>query len=395
MNYEASIQAGETGAFADADDSARRRRRALIIGGIVVVAALLIAFMMFGRGGNTSATTADKGKSQAPEITVVRPGRQLVSRTITATGNLAARREMPVGVAGEGGMVSRVLVEPGDWVGEGQVLATIERSVQTQQAASLDAQINVARANARLADQELARAQTLVGRGFISKADVDRRTATRDQALAQVRVAEAQYKEATARNGRLDIRAPAAGLVLERKVEPGQVVSSGNGMLFRLAKGGEMELRAQMAESDLATVHDGATAKVTPVGSTQSFTGQVWQVSPVIDPNNRQGIARIALSYNAALRPGGFAQAELVTGEVNAPMLPESAVQSDQNGNYVYIVDGNDKVQRRVVKTGQVTDKGVTILDGLNGTERVVLSAGAFLNPGEAVRPRLAAAAAR
>ena len=81
-----------------------------------------------------------------------------------------------------------------------------------------------------------------------------------------------------------------------------------------------------------------------------------------------------------------------MTGEVNAPMLPESAVQSDQNGNYVYIVDGNDKVQRRAVKTGQVTDKGVTILDGLTGSERVVLSAGAFLNPGEAVRPRLQAA---
>lgn len=393
MNYESSIQAGgETGTYADADDSARRRRRALIIGGIVVAAALLIAFMMFGRGGDKAPGADQAGKTQAPEITVVRPGRQLVSRTVTATGNLAARRELPVGIAGEGGMVSRVLVEPGDWVGAGQVLATIERSVQTQQAASLGAQINVARANARLAEQELTRAQTLVGRGFISKADVDRRTATRDQALAQVNVAEAQYKEATARNGRLDIRAPAAGLVLQRMVEPGQVVSSGSGMLFRLAKGGEMELRAQMAESDLAAVHDGATAKVTPVGSTQNFTGQVWQVSPVIDPNTRQGIARIALSYNAALRPGGFAQAELVTGEVNAPMLPESAVQSDQNGNYVYIVDGNNKVQRRAVKTGQVTDKGVTILDGLTGSERVVLSAGAFLNPGEAVRPRLQAA---
>lgn len=390
MNYETSIQAGGTGTYADTDETARGRRRALIIGGIVVALALLVAFMMF-RGGDKPAA-ADKGaKTQGPEVTVIRPGRQLVDGTVSATGNLAARREMPVGIAGEGGMVSRVLVEPGDWVGAGQVLATIERSVQTQQAASLGAQINVARANARLAEQELARAQALVARGFISKADVDRRTATRDQALAQVRVAEAQYKEATARNGRLDVRAPAAGLVLERKVEPGQVVSSGNGMLFRLAKGGEMELRAQMAEGDLARVHVGAPAKVTPVGSTQSFKGQVWQVSPVIDPETRQGIARIALAYNPALRPGGFAQADLVTGQVNAPLLPESAVLSDQNGNYVYVVDANNKAQRRPVKTGQVTDKGVTITSGLNGSERVVLSAGAFLNPNEAVRPRLAA----
>jgi RND family efflux transporter MFP subunit len=392
MNYETSIQSGDSVAYADIDASARRRRRALIIGGIIVALALVGAFLMF-RGGDKSGAAADKGnKAQAPEVTVIRPGRQLVSGTVTATGNMAARREMPVGIAGEGGMVSRVLVEPGAWVGAGQVLATIERSVQTQQAASLSAQINVARANARLADQELARAQTLVGRGFISKADVDRRIATRDQALAQVRVAEAQYKEATARNGRLEIRSPAAGLVLQRMVEPGQVVSSGSGMLFRLAKGGEMELRAQMAEGDLANVRVGARAKVTPVGSTQSFNGEVWQMSPVIDPQTRQGIARIALAYDPALRPGGFAQAELVTGQVNAPMLPESAVMTDQNGNYVYVVDANDKAQKRPVKTGQVTDKGVTIMSGLTGTERVVLSAGAFLNPNEAVRPRLTAA---
>jgi RND family efflux transporter MFP subunit len=176
--------------------------------------------------------------------------------------------------------------------------------------------------------------------------------------------------------------------VLTRGVEPGQVVGAGTGTLFRLAKGGEMELRAQMSETDLAAVHVGATATVTPVGSSQSFNGQVWQVSPVIDPQTRQGVARVALSYNPALRPGGFAQAEIVTGQIDAPLLPESAVLSDQNGNFVYVVDGNNKAQRRVVKTGQVSDKGIAIVSGLTGNEKVVLSAGAFLNPGQAVKPR-------
>lgn len=386
MNYETSIQSGETGDFVDRS-AARSRRRALIVGIVVVVAAILIAWYMFGRGSDATPAAAGKGGAQAPQVTVVRPGRQLVTRTVSATGTLAARREMPVGAVGEGGLVSRVLVEPGSWVGAGQVLAVIERSVQSQQAASLQAQINVSRANARLAEQELARAQQLVARGFVSKADVDRRIATRDQTLAQVRVSEAQYRESLNRNARLDIRAPAAGLVLTRAVEPGQVVSPASGTLFRIAMGGQMEMRAQMAETDLATVRNGATAKVTPVGSTQSFNGQVWQVSPVIDPQTRQGTARIGLAYDPALRPGGFAQAELAVGQVNAPLLPESAVMSDQNGNYVYVIDGDNKAQRRGVKTGQVTDAGIAILDGLAGTEQVVLSAGAFLNPGEAVRP--------
>lgn len=387
MNYETSVRSEGASMILD-DDSAPRRRRALIIGAVVLVLAAALAFFMFGRKSESTGPAAAQGaKAQAPEVTVVTPGRQLVAGTVSATGTMAARIDMPVGVVGEGGEVTRVLVQPGDWVRAGQVLATIERSVQAQQSAALDAQINVARANARLAEQELARAQQLVGRGFVSKADVDRKLATRDQALAQVRVAEAQYREALARTGRLDIRAPAAGLVLTRSVEPGQVVGAGSGTLFRLAKGGEMELRAQLSENDLASVHMGAIATVTPVGSSQSFKGQVWQVSPVIDPQTRQGIARVALAYSPLLRPGGFAQAEIVTGQVNAPLLPESAVLSDQNGNFVYIVDANDKAQRRAVKTGQVSDKGIAIISGLNGDEKVVLSAGAFLNPGQVVKP--------
>src|SRR3546814_20547422 len=66
----------------------------------------------------------------------------------------------------------------------------------------------------------------------------------------------------------------------------------------------------------------------------------------------------------------------IVTGAVDAPLLPESAVLSDDQGNYVYIIDKNDTVVRRQVRTGQLTDEGVAIVEGLNGTERVVPSAG-------------------
>lgn len=393
MNYETSIRP-DADMMVD-DHRATSRRRALIIGALVLVAALAAAYFLFrGGGGDEAAKTAAAGKAgQAPQVTVITPGRQTVSRTVSVTGTLAARREMPIGVVGEGGLVTRVLVEPGSWVGAGQVLAVVERSVQAQQAQSLDAQIGVARANLRLADQELARARQLVERGFISRADVDRRTATRDQAAAQVKVAEAQYREAIARTRRLDIRAPAAGLVLTRAVEPGQVIGGASPTLFRIAMGGQMELQAQMSEGDLAAVRVGSQATVTPVGTDRSFPGEVWQVSPVIDPQTRQGIARVSVRYDPAIRPGGFAQANIVTGAVDAPLLPESAVLSDAAGNYVYVVDGANKAQRRTVRTGQVTDTGVTVLDGLSGQEKIVLSAGAFLTPGQAVRPQRRAVA--
>jgi hypothetical protein len=126
---------------------------------------------------------------------------------------------------------------------------------------------------------------------------------------------------------------------------------------------------------------------VTPVGSDRSFTGQIWQMSPIIDTQSRQGTARIALAYSPALRPGGFAQAEIVAGQAQAPQLPESAVLTDDQGQYVYVVGTDNKVRRRTVTVGAISQTGVPILSGLTGQERVVLTAGAFLNDGDEIKP--------
>ena len=371
----------------EAGDEDRRSSRRLIVIGLIV-AVLLIGLWFFMHRGDAAAAAGDE-QSQAPVVSVIAPGRALIEGSINATGTLAARREMPVGSVGEGGQVISVLVEPGQWVSQGQVLAVVDRRVQVQQQASSSAQIQVAQADARLAQANLDRALKLIDRGFISKADVDRLTATRDAAGARVRVAGAQLGELQARTARLDIVAPAAGLILERKVEPGQVVGAGSGVLFRIAKGGEMELKAQLGETDMAALSPGVTAQVIPAGSAKTFTGQIWQIAPVIDPLTRQGIARIALPYAPELRPGGFASATIRGGSVVAPMLPESAILSDAKGSYVYIVGKDNKALRRDIKTGIVTDKGIAVAAGLSGSERVVMRAGGFLSPGEKINPKL------
>jgi RND family efflux transporter MFP subunit len=387
MNFE--TQLSNDGAMADyEDDAARQRKRRIVWVSLVAGIALVMAAILIARD-RAAPGSGDAAAQVAPVVTVVVPGQSNVDRTVSATGSLAARVEMPVAVVGEGGQVQRVLVQPGDWVAAGQTLAVIERSVQVEQIRSLAAQVEVARADAKLAQAELDRAKALVGRGFISKAGIDQKTATRDAANARVNVAIAQLGEQRARTGRLDIRAPAAGLILSRSVEPGQVVAAGTGVLFRMAKGGEMEMLAQVSEGDLARLKLGLPATVTPVGGAKSFEGRVWQVSPVVDPQNRQGVARIALTYDIALRPGGFASTRIVSGSGDAPLLPESAVQSDPKGNYVYIVTDRNMVERRNVTVGQVSSTGVAITTGLTGREKVVASAGAFLTPGQKVKPEL------
>lgn len=395
MNYDAKIDTvPDEGADVlpnpldqEGEEDRRSNRRMWTIATIAIAILIAIWFVTKFTGGSDLGKGA---RSQAPVVSVVVAGKSNIAGEIYATGTLAARRELPVGVVGEGGQVDRVLVEPGDWVKAGQALALIDRSVQTQQQASIAAQVQVAQADARLAQANLDRALKLVDRGFISTADVDRLTATRDAAAARVRVARAQLAEMQARTRRLSIVAPSAGLVLERNVEPGQVVSPGSGVLFRIAKGGEMELLADLSEDDLAKISQGVSATVTPVGSEKSFTGQVWQVSPVIDPQTRQGTVRVALSYAPELRPGGFASARVSSGTTIAPLLPESAILSDSEGSYVYVVGKDAKVSRRSVRIGAITERGIIVLEGLTGSERVVQRAGAFLSDGETVQPKLA-----
>jgi RND family efflux transporter MFP subunit len=394
MNYESSKWSRDAIDDVVVDEEAlarRRKRRRIIVVVVLLLAAAAAAFMVFGRGGGEQVAKP-KGRQgqQLPTVTVVVPGRQDVPAIISATGSLGAVRDMPVGVAGEGGQIERVLVEPGQWVNAGQPLAVINRSVQSQEAAQLAAQIEVTRADLRLAQNELDRAQALVSRGFISQADLDRKRATRDAAAARVRVAQATLGASRARIGRLDIRAPTAGLVLTRSVEAGQVVGAGSGALFRIAQGGEMELIARLPQADLARLAVGAPVTVTPVGSAQSYQGVIWQISPIIDAQSRQGVVRIRIPYNAELRPGGFASAEIRSGSMVAPLLPESAVLTDDQGSYVYIVGPNNAVVRRPVRVGTVTDRGVAIAEGLSGSEQVVESAGAFLNAGERIRPERA-----
>ncbi len=376
-------------------DAAHDRRRWLRIALIAVaVVVILLALLLMGRQSDPAANGATTAGS-LPGVTVIVPGRQPVTATVKANGSIAATRDMPVGVAGEGGRVAQVLVDAGATVSRGQVLAVIDRSVETQQAAQLQAQIKASRADADLAQSELERAEALIERGFISKADIQRRMATRDAAVARVSVAEAQLAEMRARIGRLDIRAPAGGRVLERNVEAGQIVGPSSTALFRIAEHGALELRAQVAEQDLGRMKVGQPVEVTPVGQSRSVSGTIWLMAAVIDPQTRQGVVRIRLPNDPSLRPGGFATAQIVTGATDAPVLPESAVLSDAKGSFVYVIDGNDKVVRREVALGDVGEGGLVVRSGLTGNERVVQSAGAFLTPGETVAPKRVATPGR
>ena len=128
-----------------------------------------------------------------------------------------------------------------------------------------------------------------------------------------------------------------------------------------------MELRAQIAEQDMPGLAVGQPATITPVGSQNRYAGNVWLLEPVIDPQSRQGTARIALPQATELRSGGFANVVVEGAKSQRPLLPQSAVLSDRDGNYVLTVGADNAVKRMPVKTGSVTPNGVVILSGMAG----------------------------
>ena len=311
---------------------------------------------------------------------------------IVASGALGAKRDQPVGIAGQGGRVIRVTVDAGSWVRAGQVLAVVDRSVQAQQAAQLAAQIEFGARQCGACAGQLRACLALQGRGFVSKAEIDSKKATRDAAYAQVRVAQAQLNATRAQIGQLNVIAPASGLILARNVEVGQIVGPASGALFRLAEGGQMEMRAQLSQQDLA----GLPCRHACAGDSGRIGPQLLGLSLAGRPDHRPDFAAWRCAHRSPLRfapsSGRIRRGADCRRRTTAPLLPQSAVLSDDKGNYVYIVNARNQIERRNIKIGTVDDNGVTIVDGLSGNEAVVLSAGPFLNPGQKVNPRRQAA---
>jgi HlyD family secretion protein len=377
--------------FALTPPEAPRSRWKWTVGAIAGLLILALAWRLMGGAAKPHTTLADRGG--IPLVSVIVPGEQSVTSSVSFTGAIAARYDMPIANEGDTGRIVGVYVEAGDHVKRGQLLAKIDDSVIVQQVNRLAASLEQARAQAALSAAEYRRAQGVEAAGALSAEDIEKRRATAVTDAANVKVVAAQLAEAQARLSRTRIAAPVEGTVLTRKAEAGQIANPGGEVLFRVASGGEVEMRGQIAEQDLARVKTGQTATVYLTGIERPFTGEVRLLGAIIDPQTRLGDIRIQLKPDPALRPGAFARAVVAVAKAQRPVLPQTAVMADSNGSYVLVINSAGKVERRPVRVSGTTDTGVIIAEGLTGNERVVATAGGFLRDGEAVQ--VAAAAAR
>jgi HlyD family secretion protein len=360
-------------------------RKWLLPAGVVLVALLAASasFMLMGRKPHV---TPLMHQEEVPLVTVMTPPVKEVTATVSFTGAIAARYDMPIANEGDTARIVGVYVWPGDHVQKGQLLAKLDDSVLIPQINRLAASLEQARAQADLSEAEYKRALGVQAAGALSAEDIEKRRAAAVTDGASVKVAAAQLAEAEARLARTRVTAPFAGTVLTRHAEVGQIASPGGDALFRVASGGEVEMRGQIAEQDLAQVKVGQPATVYLTGLSRPFQGHVWLLGAVIDPQTRLGEIRIALEPDAALRPGAFARAEVTIARARRPVLPKTAVFSDDNGSYVFVVDAQGHATRHTVQVADISEDGVVIASGLTGHERVVRTAGGFLREGESVQ---------
>jgi HlyD family secretion protein len=352
---------------------------------IAVVLVVAVGGWRMTRAPSGAAEAKEKDGAVPPLVTVVVPSLGNVATTVSLTGLISAQNDMPIGVEGDGGRVSQVLVEPGDRVKRGQVLARLNPLTAESQVNSAEASYEELKAAAASSQAEYARAER--ARDSFSVEEFERRRTTALTAEAKSKAAEAQLAEARTRWQRMTVIAPSDGIVLTRAAEIGQIATPASPPLFRLARDGAIEMRGEVAEQDMPRLKVGQIAMVRLDGVAQSFAGKVWQIGAIIDGVTRQGTVRIALpNEDQNLRPGAFARADIQADAMVGVILPQTAVLSDEQGTYTLIVGANDKVERRNINVVGARSTGLLVDRGLTGSERVVAVAGAFLRTGEQVK---------
>ncbi|MCC5647861.1 efflux RND transporter periplasmic adaptor subunit [Nostoc sp. CHAB 5824] len=321
-----------------------------------------------------------------PAVRVAEVEMTPLQAAVTASGLLVPREEAAVGSELAGYRVLRVLVDEGDFVRAGQPLAILDGALLRGQVAQAQAERLRASITAERAQSEARRVAGLDGTGVIAEETIAQRRFEARAAQAQLAAASAQLADLRQREGRLTLRAPTSGIVLQRVIRPGDVAGGSVEPYFRIARGSLIELEAEVPEAELGRVTEGQPATVL-LATGQKIAGTVRLVGARVDPQTKLVRVRVALPVDPSLKAGGFARAELSGGGKSVATVPERAIQYSADGPFVSIVDRTNRVRRIAIRTGARASGRVELRSGPAAGTRVLLGGGALVLPGDLVRP--------
>ena len=277
------------------------------------------------------------------------------------------------------GVLLDVLVEEGDRVNKGQVLARIDDGGLSSQLAQLETQ-------AALAKTTFERQKRLWEQNIGSEIQFLEAKANHEAVQNSVAQLRSQLEKTV-------VRAPFAGVIDETFSEQGEVVAPGQSRLFRLINLSNMYITAAIPESYLGSIKKGTEVMVEIAATGTEFKSEVQQVGNFINPNNRTFEIKVAVPDDKELvKPNLIATVKLndYTSE-NALTIPEGVIQKNAAGeNVVYVLvskkDSTGTAEKRILETGLIYNDHVEVLSGLEAGEQLITEGAKNIHDGEKVR---------
>lgn len=332
-------------------------------------------------------TSTETISTPALTVTLIQPQQTVLPLKISANGNIVAWQEAIIGSESNGLRLTQVLVNVGDIVKKGQLLATFS-------AESIEAELNQAKASlmeaeaqGREAINNSDRARTLQNTGAMSNQQIDQYTTAADTSKARIEVAKASVATQEIRLKNTRIYAPDSGVISSRSATVGAVMSAGN-ELFKLIRQSRLEWRAEVVSSDLARVKPGMQANVIAADGA-SFKGKVRVISPTVDTQTRNTLIYVDLPANSSAKAGMYAKGEFILGQSRTLALPQQVLVLRDGFTYVFAVNSvnGKKIAKQIkVKTGRRAGNLVEIISGIEPNQQLVATGGAFLSDNDLVK---------
>lgn len=342
-------------------------------------------------------------KTAAPpptQVSVAQPAARELTEYLELTGNTQAIYTVQL-VARVAGYLEKVLFKDGQIVKKGQMLFQIQRNTYVDALRQAEAQILYQKAQLEFAAIQLARYTELLPRKAAAQADVDNWRYQRDSAKANLQNALAQRDLAALNLSYTRVKAPFTGRIDRRLQDPGNYVGSGgNTPLAVINQIDPIYVYFNISDTDLARLMK-FTKGIPGQGAAGKWPAEMGLVGEDGYPHEgRLDFASISLAPatgtllmrgvfpNTAGRifPGLYARVRIPMDKRPAVLIPETALGSDQQGQYVLIVNAQSAAERRSVRTGPVVDISQrAVFEGLNGSEWVIVEGIQKVKPGQAV----------
>ncbi|WP_213980439.1 efflux RND transporter periplasmic adaptor subunit [Sphingomonas sp. dw_22] len=366
--------------------------RLKIGGGIAAVLAIGIVATGIVTRASSEHRLAEWTAAQAvPSVTVIRPTAVAAGDALRLPANLQALNSAPI-YARTTGYVRRWLVDLGDPVRQGQVLAILDAPDVDQQLAAARADLQTARANQQLAATTATRWSTMLDKDAVSKQETDEKRGDLAAKTAVTNAAQANVARLQALTGFTRLVAPFDGIVTSRSTQIGALVVAGNASstpLFTVSDVSRIRAYVRVPQAYSGQIHPGMQVGLTlPEYAGRTFTATLTRTAGAIDPGSGTVLVELqAPNGDRALKPGSYAQASFpLRGAGGTVTLPPSALIVGSGGTQVAVVGPDGKALLRTVTIGRDQGKVVEITAGLAANDRVIDNPPDSLQSGDPVK---------